>query len=64
MFPVYAGKCLPRKEVRNWVEKFSEGHLKVADDARPSRPVEITTEAAVQKVEMLIRADRRIKKTV
>jgi hypothetical protein len=32
----------------------------VADDARPCRPVEIATEATVQRVEELIRADTRI----
>jgi hypothetical protein len=33
MFPIYGGKCLSRKAVHNWVEKFSEGLSKVADDA-------------------------------
>jgi hypothetical protein len=32
IFPVYVGKCLSRKAVHNWVEKFSQGRLKVADD--------------------------------
>jgi hypothetical protein len=45
MFAVYGGKCLSRKAVHNWVEKFSQGRSKVADDARCSRPVEIATEA-------------------
>jgi transposase len=57
MFPVYGGKCLSRKAVHNWVEKFSQGRSKVADDARPGRPVEIATEATAQRVEELIRAD-------
>jgi hypothetical protein len=61
MLPVYGRKCLSRKAVRNCVEKFSQERSKVADDARPSRPVEIATEAAVQRVEELIRADRRIR---
>jgi hypothetical protein len=51
---------LSRKAVHNWVEKFSQGRSKVAGDARPSRPVEIVTEVTVQRVEELIRADRRI----
>jgi hypothetical protein len=34
IFPVYGGKCLSRKGVQNWVEKFSQGRSKVADDAR------------------------------
>jgi hypothetical protein len=25
IFPVYGGKCLSRKAVHNWVEKFSQG---------------------------------------
>jgi hypothetical protein len=44
----------------NWVGKFSQGRLKVADDARPGHHVQIATEANVQRVEELIRADRRI----
>jgi ribosomal protein S25 len=36
--------------------------LKVADDADPGCPVETVTEATVQQVEELIRADRRITK--
>jgi hypothetical protein len=43
MFSVYGGKCFTRKAVHNWVEKFSQGRLIVADDARPgARVVEIT----------------------
>jgi hypothetical protein len=45
MFPVYGGKCVTRKAVHNWVEKFYQGRSKVADDARLCRPVEIATEA-------------------
>jgi hypothetical protein len=37
LFPVYGGKCLSRKAVPNWVEKFSQGHSKVADDARSQK---------------------------
>jgi hypothetical protein len=32
MFPLYGGKCLSRKAVHNWVEKFSQGHSKAADN--------------------------------
>jgi transposase len=51
---------LSRKAVHNWVEKFFQEGSKVADDARPSRPVEIAKDATVQRLEELIRADRRI----
>jgi hypothetical protein len=35
MFPIYSAKCLLHKAVHNWVKKFSQGRLKVADDGRP-----------------------------
>jgi hypothetical protein len=51
---------LLRKAVHKWVEKFSQGLSKVADYVRPGCPVEIATEATVQRVEELTRADKRI----
>jgi hypothetical protein len=33
IFPVYGGKCLSRKAVHSWVEKFSQGRSKNTDDA-------------------------------
>jgi hypothetical protein len=32
MFLVYGGKCLSGKAVHNWVNKFSQGRSKFADD--------------------------------
>jgi hypothetical protein len=49
MFPVYGGKCLSRSARHSWVDKFSQRR----------RPVTITTEGTAQRVEELIRADRR-----
>jgi hypothetical protein len=43
MFPVYGEKCLSRRAVHNWVEKFSQGRSKLADDARPGAEVSETT---------------------
>jgi hypothetical protein len=42
-FPVYGGKCLSRKAVHNWIEKFSQRHSKIADDGRPGAEVAETT---------------------
>jgi hypothetical protein len=39
MFTVYGGKCLSRKSVQNWVEKFSQERSKIADDALPGAEV-------------------------
>jgi hypothetical protein len=50
MFPV-GENYLSCKPVHNGVKKFSQGRLKVADDAQPGRPVETATETTVQQVE-------------
>jgi hypothetical protein len=47
VFPFYGGKCLSRKAVHNWVQKFSQERSEVADGARPG------AEAAETKVKML-----------
>ena len=60
MLTVYADKCLSRKAVHSWVEKFSQGRSKIVDEIRSGRPVEIATEASVQRVKEMIRADRRV----
>jgi hypothetical protein len=59
MFSIYGGKCLSWKAFHNWVDKFPQGLSKVTDDARLGHPVEIVTEATLQRVEESIRADRR-----
>jgi hypothetical protein len=43
MFHVYGGKCLSRKAVHTWLEKFSQGRSKVADDARAGAEVDETS---------------------
>jgi hypothetical protein len=43
MFPIYSGKCLSRKAIHTWVEKFSHGRSKVADNVRPGAEVAKTT---------------------
>jgi hypothetical protein len=55
MFFVYGGKCLSCKAVHNRVQKFSQGHPKVAAvDTQPGRPVAIAMEATVWWMEELI----------
>jgi hypothetical protein len=50
MFPAYGGKCLSHKAVHNWADKFCQGLLEVAHDARPDAEVAETT---VKKTSML-----------
>jgi hypothetical protein len=50
--------CHVKGFVHNWIEKFTRGRSKIADNARPGRPVENATKVTVQRVAELIRADR------
>jgi hypothetical protein len=43
IFAVYGGKCLSRKAVHDWVDKFYQGLSKVANDDRPGVEVAQTT---------------------
>jgi hypothetical protein len=43
IFSVYDGKCLSRKAVHNWAEKFFQGRSKVVDVALPGAEVAETT---------------------
>jgi hypothetical protein len=60
MLPTYGEHFLSREAVRNWVHKFSEGRASIEDEHQVGRPVEVATPAMLQRVEDIIRADRRV----
>ena len=60
MLPMYGEHCLSLQVFHNWVQKFSELRTRSEDEHRVGRPVEIATPAALQRVENIIRADRRV----
>ncbi|BFZ13360.1 hypothetical protein BsWGS_16399 [Bradybaena similaris] len=60
MLPVYADNSLSHKAVHSWVKNFSQGRSKIVDEIRSGRAVEIATDASVQRVEEMIRGDRRV----
>jgi hypothetical protein len=37
----YGEKCLSRKAVHNWVDKFAQGRSKVVDEHRSGHPLQI-----------------------
>jgi len=59
MLPMYGEHCLSRQAVHNLVQKFSEGRTSIEDEHRAGRPVEIATPETLQRVEEIIRAERR-----
>jgi hypothetical protein len=46
MLPVYIGKFLLHKAFHNWIDNFSQGHSKVADEERSGAEA---TEATVKR---------------
>jgi len=63
MLPMYGEHCLSRLAVHNWVQKFSEGRTSIEDEHQAGRPVEIATPEMLQRVEDIIRAERRVTRT-
>lgn len=47
--------------VRYWYNEFKRGRTTVFDEDRPGRPIEVTTDDMVKKIENIVLADRRIK---
>jgi hypothetical protein len=47
---IFTKKCLFHQAVHNWVEKFSQGRSKVADDARPGRHVAQVAETTIKRL--------------
>jgi transposase len=60
MLPMYGEHCLSRQAVHNWVKKFSEGQTSNEDEHRAGRPVEIAIPETLQRVEDIIRVERRV----
>ena len=60
MLPMYGKHCLSRQAIHNWMQKFSEGRTSIEDEHRAGRPVEIAKPETLQRIEYIIRADRRV----
>jgi transposase len=52
--------CMGASSVRRWVEHFKDGNTDIANQSRCGQPRTATTERNKQKVDELIRQDRRI----
>jgi len=60
MLPMYGEHCLSCQAVHNWVQKFLGGRTCIKDERRVGWLVEIAMLATLQRVEDIIRADRRV----
>ena len=57
---VYGEECMSRARVFEWHKRFCEGREDVEDDERSGRPCTSKTDENVQKVEEIVRNDRRL----
>jgi transposase len=57
---VYGDVCMGTSSVRRWVKHFKDGNTDIADQPSCGRPRTAATESNKQKVDELIRQDRRI----
>jgi transposase len=57
---VYGDACMGASSVRRWVKHFKDGNTDIANQPRCGRPRTATTERNKQKVDELMRQDRRI----
>jgi len=64
MQAVYGDQCVDVSTVRRWVRRFKDGELRQADlsnKTRSGRPVTASDQLHQDRVEELIRGNRRIK---
>ncbi|GFR02677.1 hypothetical protein TNCT_563111 [Trichonephila clavata] len=57
MLPVYGEKCLPRKTVYNWAEKFFQGGSKIDDEDRRGHQILIETKSTERQMEEFSKND-------
>jgi transposase len=49
-----------QRQTYEWIERFKEGRTSVTDESRPGRPSTSRTDQHIQRVDALIREDRRL----
>ncbi|GFW98758.1 histone-lysine N-methyltransferase SETMAR [Trichonephila clavipes] len=60
MVTVYGEKCVSDKSVRKWSALFRAGRESVGDDQRPGQANTVITSDLIDKVDDLVRSDRRV----
>ncbi|XP_015913054.2 histone-lysine N-methyltransferase SETMAR-like [Parasteatoda tepidariorum] len=60
MVTVYGGKYVSNKSVRKWSARFRAGRESVGDDPRPGQANTVITSDLINKVDDLVRSDRRL----
>ena len=56
----YGDACMGASSVRRWVKHFKDGNTSIKDEPRSGRPRTASTDRNKERVDALIREDRRI----
>ena len=59
---VYGDVCIGASSVRRWVKHFKDGNTSIQDQPRSSRPRTASTEPNKERVDEIIKVDRRVTK--
>jgi transposase len=60
MLALYGARTMHQRKIYEWIESFKEGRTSVMDENRPGRPLTSRTDQHIQRVDALIREDRRL----
>lgn len=60
MLAQYGKSCMNLRNVYKWVERFKDGRFSVEDEHRSGRPVEVSTPSLQQRVDEMIKHNRRV----
>jgi transposase len=59
MLAQYGARTMHQRKIYEWIERFKEGRTNVTDESRPGRPSTSHMDQHIQRVDALIREDRR-----
>jgi transposase len=60
MLAQYGARTMHQRKICGWIEHFKEGRTSVMDESRPGRPSISRMDQHIQRVDALIREDRRL----
>jgi transposase len=60
MLAQYGARTMHQRKIYEWIERFKKGRTSVTDESRPGRPSTSRTDQHIQRLDALIREDRRL----
>jgi transposase len=60
MLAQYGARTMHQRKIYEWIERSKRGRTSVTDESRPGRPSTSRTDQHIQRMDALIREDRRL----